>query len=391
MMLVSQVEFGNRRFGRKFRLGMGLLLLLSAAIAAITPQEAFALIMGGEGNSPIADPGWPRSAAAVFNTKSRIAWWEGPPFGGGQWFAECRGNAKELSAVLTDFARVDVKSKQVILHDGIGSSFWLNPNNEPAEREKARMDWVFMVWQPANWERLRKLPADINPTDPEDAEKGLPSQIDVYTGGNVRWADVTVPKDLKIVVQRLVAHGFILADGIVLEGKVTDLTTMKTVAAKMLLQRVEPQKTGGYRYTKVAESRADAEGHWVLKKAPAGGHRVLIKADGYVPRIIGYPSLDDQPRWRSNPKEEGESARMEVRETSTTRIRLNSTTSPPAGTSSRAGPTLPRRMSGRNRSQSRRKAARPSRSSSGRSNDGMDETPACSPGTCSHVTGARRG
>ena len=151
------------------------------------------MITGGEGNSPIRDPGWPDGAAAIFNTPSRIAYWEGPPFGGGQWHAECRGDAKALSAVLADFAKLGVQAKRVVVHDGVGRSFWLNPNDEPAKRAAAKMDWSFMVWQPANWERLRKLPADLNPTDPDDAGAGPPSQIDVYTGGNVKWADVVVP------------------------------------------------------------------------------------------------------------------------------------------------------------------------------------------------------
>ena len=40
------------------------------------------------------------AAAAIFNTQSRIAWWEGPPFGGGPWLVECQGDAKALRAVL---------------------------------------------------------------------------------------------------------------------------------------------------------------------------------------------------------------------------------------------------------------------------------------------------
>src|SRR5947209_5939310 len=142
-------------------LGTGLLPLLSLAIVAVTSPEAFALIVGGEGNTPVDDPGWPAGAAAVFNVTSRIAWWEGPPFGGGQWHAECRGDAQALSAVLADFAKLDVKSKRVVLHDGVGRSFWLNPNNESAKKAAAKMDWRFMVWQPANWQRLRNLPADL--------------------------------------------------------------------------------------------------------------------------------------------------------------------------------------------------------------------------------------
>ncbi|HEV3025508.1 MAG TPA: carboxypeptidase-like regulatory domain-containing protein, partial [Pirellulales bacterium] len=255
-----------------------------------------ALIEGGEGNSPVRDPGWPKGADAIFNTQSCIAYWVGPPFGGGQWHAECRGDAKALNAVLADFAKLDVKSKRIVLHDGIGHSFWLNANNEPAKREAAKIDWIFMIWQPANWQRLRQLPADLNPADAKDTSP--PSQIDVYTGGNIRWADVTVPKGLKVVDQRLEAHGFTLADGAVLEGKVTDLATKKAVAAKVRLQRVEPQPNS-YRYVNVAEADADADGHWVLKKTPAGWHRVLVEAAGYVPRVAGYVRHDGQPKWKS--------------------------------------------------------------------------------------------
>ena len=129
-------------------------------------------------------------------------------------------------------------------------------------RAAARMDWSFMVWQPDNWKRLRKLPADLNPTGPEDAGTGPPAQIDVYTGGNIKWADVVVPKGLKIVDQRMEAHGFTVADGVVLEGKVTDLATRMPLAAKVRLERIEPQPQGGYRYTTVANAAADATGHW---------------------------------------------------------------------------------------------------------------------------------
>ena len=116
--------------------------------------------------SPI--PAGPHGAAAIFNHPGRIAWWEGPPFGGGQWHAECRGDAKALNAVLADFARLDVKTKRIVVHDGTGHSFWLAPNREPEKLAAAKIDWVFMVWQPASWEHLRKLPADLNPTDPGD-------------------------------------------------------------------------------------------------------------------------------------------------------------------------------------------------------------------------------
>jgi hypothetical protein len=276
---------------------MLLTAILATAITAASTQEALALIEGGEGNKPLTDRGWPKGAAVLINKEARIAYWVGPPFGGGQWHAECRGNALVLSGVLADFAALDVKSKRVVLHDGVGQSFWLNPNNEPGKHEAAKMDWVVMIWEPESWKRLRNLPADLNPTDP--GADGPPAQIDVYTGGNIKWADVVVPKGLTIVDQRLEAHGFTPADGVVLEGKVTELENKKPVAAKVRLERVDPEPKGGYRHPKVLDTAADGDGRWVLKRVPEGWYRVVVEAPGFVPRVAGYAKFDDQPRWQA--------------------------------------------------------------------------------------------
>jgi hypothetical protein len=282
---------------RSGTLRLGTLLLISAAVIGITCPQVCALIMGGVGNSPVRDPGWPTGASAIFNVASRIAWWEGPPFGGGQWHAECRGDAMALNAVLVDFKKLDAKTKRIVVHDGVGRSFWLNPNDEPAKRAAAKMDWSFTVWQPEHWEHLRKLPADLNPTDAGDRKGGPPAQIEIYTGGNIKWADVRVPDGLTVVDERLQAHGFTSADGTVLEGEVVDLATQKPVAAKVRLESIEPQRTGGYRYSPVAHAAADAEGHWVLKKASTGWYRIIAESAGYVPRVLGYLKIDDQPHW----------------------------------------------------------------------------------------------
>ena len=71
------------------------------------------------------------------------------------------------------------------------------------------------------------------------------------------------------------------------------------IAAKVRLQSFANQKKGGYSYTDAAETTADANGRWVLKKAPAGGFRVVIEADGYVPRVMGHAQFDEQPKWQS--------------------------------------------------------------------------------------------
>jgi hypothetical protein len=287
----------SKQSSRRLTLLAAATALLAVALAAVAAHSAFAMITGGTGNEPLQDPGWPAGAVWIFNHPGRIAWWEGPPFGGGQWHAECRGDAKDLNLVLADFAKLDAKNKRIIVHDGVGHSFWINPNQEPGKKTDAPIDWTFTVWQAANWNHLRKAPADLSPIDARDAKIGPPIEIDVYTGGNIRWADVKTPKDVKVIDERLTAHGFTPADGTVLQGRVTDLATGLPLASRTRLQRIEPQKKGGYRYTDAIEAPTDKLGHWVLKKTPPGWYRVIVEADGYVPRLAGYVRPNDQPRW----------------------------------------------------------------------------------------------
>jgi hypothetical protein len=256
------------------------------------------LITGGEGNEPISDPGWPAGAAAIFNSPTRIAWWEGPPFGGGQWHAEYRGDAAVFNEVLAAFAKLDVKTKRLVAYDGVGHSFWLNPNNEPEKRTAAEIDWMFVVWQPESFERLRKMPADLQPRDVAEADTGPPAELHVYIGERIRWSDVKIPDGIEVIDNRIEAHGFTPTDGTVLEGTITDLETRQPIAGRMRLTLIEPKDEGGYRYTVAAEAAADAEGHWILKNAPAGWYRLVIDADGYVPRVIGHAKFNDQPRWQ---------------------------------------------------------------------------------------------
>ncbi|HJQ78379.1 MAG TPA: carboxypeptidase-like regulatory domain-containing protein [Lacipirellulaceae bacterium] len=273
-------------------------LFIALAVFIIPSPGAFALITGGEGNDPISDPGWPAGAAAIFNNPTRIAWWEGPPFGGGQWHAEYRGDAAVFNEVLAAFAKLDVKIKRLVVHDGVGHSFWLNPNNEPEKRTDAEIDWMFVVWQAESFERLRKMPADLQPRDIAEAGAGPPAELHVYIGDNIRWSDVKIPDGIEVVDNRMEAHGFTPADGTVLEGTVTDLATKLPIAARMRLELIAPQSEGGYRYTVAAEAAADAKGHWLVKNAPAGWYRVIIDADGYVPRVVGHAKFDEQPRWQ---------------------------------------------------------------------------------------------
>ena len=274
-----------------------LLATLCVSLLA-EPGAAWALITGGTGNTPLARRDWPDGAAAVFDVPSRVAYWEGPPFGGGQWHAECRGDAAALNKVLADFAKLSVKNRRIVVHDGVGRSFWLNPNNEPAKEREARIDWIFMVWQPKNWELLRQFPPDLRGSVGEDGD-GPPAQLDIYTGGNVKWEEVRVPEGLRVDDHRLAAHGFSTADGLVLEGAITSVDG-RPLAGVARLERIETPPQGGYRYEEVRKVEADGTtGRWVFKNVPGGRHRIVVTAEGHVARVVGYAPFRDQPFWQS--------------------------------------------------------------------------------------------
>jgi hypothetical protein len=269
--------------------------VLTFLAALLAGRGASALIEGGEGNAPFPDPGWPQGAAAVFNVAARAAYWEGPPFGGGQSHAECRGDAKQFNAVLVDFAKIAAKKKRLILHDGVGQSFWLNTNGDAAKKEAAKIDWVFVVWQQRSWNQLQKLPLNLRAPTPDDGQAEPAVQIDVYTGGSIKWADVVIPKGIDIIDERLEAHGYKTGDGTVFEGTITDLKG-KPLDGEMDLQLMEPSDAG-YTYTSVEKVKTDDKGRWVLKYAPGHWYRILARADGFVPRVMGYAAFDGAPGW----------------------------------------------------------------------------------------------
>lgn len=288
--------FRRRRVSGQARLlgRIGLLL----ALLLVPVSQAMALIMGGEGNSPVTDPGWPAGAAKVFNSPSRIAWWEGPPLGGGEWHAECRGNTAAFQEALEAFARIESEKKRLVIHDGEGASFWLNTNNDPEKKAAAVADWIFVIWQPQSWKRIQAMPVDLRGPS-KKGETGPVPQIDVYVGGRIIWSDVEVPKGIEIVDERLEAHGFDVADGSVLEGNIVELPGDKPVAAKVTLQKVEPNPAGATRTTRPGQSRRTPRGTGSSRRFRRGGSgswRKLLGSPLALRATSGRPTSRDGSR-----------------------------------------------------------------------------------------------
>lgn len=272
--------------------------ILFVCVVAIlgTAEPSFALITGGDDDRPLDVPGWPVGAAEIFNVPERVAYWEGPPFGGGQYHAECRGDTAALNEVLGKFAKLENNTKRVIVEDGVGNSFWLNANNEADKRERARIDWRFVVWSEKNWQQLRGMPADLNPTDPEDRSVGPPTELTIYTGGDIEWDQVELPEGIELIDNRMASHGFAADDGWVAQGTLKDASTGAPLEGKVWLQDIDPKSDAKGHVA--AESATDSTGDWTLKNMPRGWYQVVADSPGYVPRIIGYVRPTDNPKWQ---------------------------------------------------------------------------------------------
>ncbi|MBC8290062.1 MAG: carboxypeptidase regulatory-like domain-containing protein [Planctomycetes bacterium] len=251
-------------------------VLFTLAAFLLTAQPALALMWGEVGNKSVRDPGWPKGTAAVFNIPERASYYYADF---GRWHSECRGDAKLFSRVLANFAKIDAKKKQVVVHDGIGVSYWMKTFEKSPD---PTVDWILFVPTPSP--TRDKLQPGYDPI----------LKIDVYTDGKIKWDEVAIPKGLDVVDQRLESHGYELKDGNVIEGTVKDLITGKPLAATMKLQ------DHGNSFKTVRTVKCDEEGHWVVKNAPQGWHQITLVADGFAPRVVTSLNFTDQPGWSSH-------------------------------------------------------------------------------------------
>ncbi|MDB5290725.1 MAG: hypothetical protein JWL69_1966, partial [Phycisphaerales bacterium] len=131
--------------------------ILAALFVMLLAGQALALIRVGRGNDPVPDNNWPAGSVELANLKTRVGWWEGPPFGGGQWSFLYRGDAKALQEALDLFAKIRAPRLDVFIHDGgpVENGF-LKDEKDP--KASTRVDWSFTVWDPRSWNQLYNNP-----------------------------------------------------------------------------------------------------------------------------------------------------------------------------------------------------------------------------------------
>src|SRR5947209_18129814 len=119
---------------------------LVALALVLLAQAASALIMVG-GKEPVSDHNWPAGSLDVANHKSRLIWYEGPPFGGGEYSFVYRGDTATFNDVLAKFAQIKAPDLLVVVHDGVGETPFMGNDRKGGTADKS-IDWSFTVWTP---------------------------------------------------------------------------------------------------------------------------------------------------------------------------------------------------------------------------------------------------
>ena len=259
-------------------------VLFSIAVAMGT--AAHALITGDYGNKPIQDRDWPEGSLAIANDKGRLGWWEGPPFGGGEYTFLFRGDATAFNKALESLAKINWPVVELHVHAGPHEDFWLvnrGPNQDPKKQRDPRIDWSFTVWSPGNFHNLYNDPRSHFSADRPAFRRSLPPpRIDVYLGGGlIDWSHVKVPKKVRLVGE----------PARVLKGEsprvrltVYDIATSKPVSGAIVTlvgAGKDGQKEAGKKMT-------DEQGVVTFDKLEPGHYDFQIAADDYATRSLGW-------------------------------------------------------------------------------------------------------
>src|SRR5262245_28308999 len=98
-------------------------LCILIALVVIGTPTSLALITGSTGNQPVTNMGWPEGTTQVANLACRLGYWEGPPFGGGEYHFLYRSDAAVLNEALQLFARIRAPRLELLVRDGPNHSF----------------------------------------------------------------------------------------------------------------------------------------------------------------------------------------------------------------------------------------------------------------------------
>ena len=270
-------------------------LLFVCLMACLTAFNTSALIMVGKGNSPVHDVGWPDGALAMANLSCRIGWWEGPPFGGGEWNFQYRGDTTALKDALKVFTAIRSPKLELVVHDGPQYCLFLTDDHKT--NEQARVDWSYTVWHPESWHRLFNNPKSVWNADHPNFRQPVPSpRMDVYVGGSglVDWDKVVIPPGIVVRDERVAASPLKPAKGALVQAVIYDMASGKPISgARLMVVTNDYQGKALSDARPAADSSTDASG-LAVASVPAGNYRIWIAAAGYASRLLEQSRLGEQ-------------------------------------------------------------------------------------------------
>jgi hypothetical protein len=222
----------------------------------------------------------------VANLPSRIGWWEGPPFGGGEWHFEYRGGSAEFQQAIDAFGKIKAPVLDLFVHDGTRNSFVFDPNHETATNN---VDWSFTVWVPTAWQTLYGPGKPILFSDDPNAGKPMPApRLDLYLGGNapVTFDKLRLPANVQLHDQRASTAGVDITAGTVLRVRMSDLRSGLPLPGGQVIVTGRNEK--GQYDAPVSSAQSDTDGVTLLTAIPAGTYQISAGAPGYVEAVIGY-------------------------------------------------------------------------------------------------------
>jgi len=252
------------------------------------------LIITG-GSDPIQDRGWAAGTVEVANLPTRFGWWEGPPFGGGEYHFLYRcEKTEQFNEALEKFATIKANRLELVIHNGPGEDYVI----------EGRVDWSHLSWIPNNWDFLKNKSRyfyrldDSNQTTPIPyAKKSMPvPRIDVYLGGEnpIEWKDVKIPDNLVLIDLRPGSVDKQFSGKGLVSCKVFDIETKQPVAGARvtLFERiVKPQietsdnpilSSGIEPSEKARQTTTNSDGSCQIDRIPLGTYEITVAADGYV-------------------------------------------------------------------------------------------------------------
>jgi hypothetical protein len=159
---------------------------LSIALLTALVLPTLVLALGADHpKGPVApQPSWPEGMENLVNRKDRIH---------GYWVNSediffYSGNTQTLNDFLAQYAKLKDTKLVVVLHPGPkeATSPWSDKS-----AQHPRTDWMLYV-APKSWV-IHHPTKKIKMTDPTTI-----SQVDIWLGGNIRLADLQVPKNVRV-------------------------------------------------------------------------------------------------------------------------------------------------------------------------------------------------